>query len=173
MTKKIFSGFGFFYSIAAFLSLILNNSLTKGLGIGASVLFVIPGSICLGSILFFASRLFLKSKYEQLFNKIVLWQVGIFTILSVAAPFVSMQSVAISWAWFIGICQVAAQVVFFVHCTYLNSKKKPKKHILILSLVFVAPLILFHYSNFLQNCQGITIKSHRAQKNFVRGSEKS
>lgn len=151
MTKKIFLGFSFFYSIVAFLSLIANNIFAKGLNIGASVLFVIPGSICLGSILFFASRLFLKKKYEKLFNKIVLWQVGIFTALSVAAPFVSMSSVALSWSWLIGICQVAAQVMFFVHCTYLNSKKKPKKHILILSLAFVALVLAIVTVNYILN----------------------
>lgn len=151
MTKKILSGFGFFYSIVAFLSLIANNFFAKGLGLGASVLFVIPGSICLGSILFFASRLFLDKKYNDLFNKIILWQVGIFTALSVAAPFVSMSSVAISWSWLIGVCQVAAQIIFFVLCSYLNSKKSQKKSILILSLIFVSAVLAIVTANYIIN----------------------
>ncbi len=151
MTKKIVSGIGFAYSTIAFLSLILNNLFAKNLGAIASILFVIPGSICLGSILFFASRLFLNKKHEKLFNKIILWQVGIFTALSVAAPFVSMSSVAISWSWLIGICQVAAQIMFFVLCSYLSSKKKPKKSVLILSLIFVSVVLAIVTANYIIN----------------------
>lgn len=151
MTKKIFTLVCFIFSILAFLSLIANNIFSFKMGVIPSVLFVIPGSISLGNILFFASRLFLKEKSYKLFNKIALWQVGVFAALSVAAPFVSASSVAISWSWIIGVAQIMAQIVFLIHCSYLTAKKQPKRSNLILSLVFVGIVLAVVTTNYILN----------------------
>lgn len=137
MTKKLFLSFGLTVSVLTLIALIITNIIAKDMSILPSVLFVIPGSIALGSGIFFASRLFLQGTNQRFFNKLIMWQVVIYALLSIAAPIVSMTSSVIQWSWIIGIFQIAAQVMFVILCSYLASKKSAKKGLLLLYLIFI------------------------------------